>query len=225
MVRGAVFLSSMVCLATAGFAQNSANRAASPAASIPTASIPTAAPDTEPTVSAKWRQFEQETLWPLTLGAGAWNGAFSQITHSDPLYGVGAGALAERFGASTADVVTQNFFGDFVMASVLHENVIYERMGPAYGGIFKRAGHAISRAFITRSDSGGHTFNWSNLIGTAMSAGFSNIYYPAASRSGDATALHFGTSVLGGGFANLFPEFWPDFRGMLQRHHLFPRGH
>ena len=162
---------------------------------------------------------------PVTLGAGAWNAAFSQMTNSDPHYGGGVGALADRFGASTADIVTQNFFGDFVMASVFHENVVYERRGPLYGGIFKRAAYAVSRAFITRADSGGHTFNWSNLTGTAMSAGFSNLYYPAPSRTGSATAIHFGTSVVGGGFANLFPEFWPDFRGVLQRHHLFPRRH
>ena len=38
-------------------------------------------------------------------------------------------------------------------------------------------------------------------------------------------AIHFGTSLVGGGLANLFTEFWPDFRRMLVRHHLFPGSH
>jgi hypothetical protein len=219
MVRGVVIFWLLVCWAGPGFAQNSANRAASAAPNPP------ASPHTEPTVSAKWHHFVHETFRPLTLGASAWNAGFSQITNSEPRYGVGAGALADRFGAATADIVTQNFFGDFVMASVFHENVIYERKGPAYGGILKRASYAVSRAFITRADRGGHTFNWSNLTGTAMSAAFSNLYYPAASRNADDAAIEFGTSWAGSGLANLFPEFWPDFHGMLQRHHLFPRSH
>ncbi len=89
----------------------------------------------------------------------------------------------------------------------------------------KRALYAVSRAFITRADAGGSTYNWSNLTGTAMSAGFSNLYYPSASRNGGAIAIHFGTSLIGGGLANLYPEFWPGFRQMLARHHLFPAAH
>jgi hypothetical protein len=176
-----------------------------------------------PEISRNWANFSGETFAPLTALGGAFYGTFSQATNSDPRYGVGAEALGERIGASTADIATQNFFGDFVMASALHENVIYMRKGPGYGGIWKRAGYAISRAFIARSDYGGNTFNWSNLTGTAMSTGFSNLYYPPASRTSGAVAIHFGTSLAGTGMVNLFPEFWPDFKAMLQRHHLFPR--
>jgi hypothetical protein len=203
-----------------GFAQNGADR--SPLA--PGSTTPPAAPPT-PGVSEKWHSFVRETFSPLSLGAGAFNAGVSQAMNSDPCYGVGAGPFAERFGASSVDIVTQNFFGDFVMASALHEDTRYVRRGAAYGGKWKRGRYAISRAFLTRADTGGATFNWSNLTGTAMSAGVSNLYYPPASRTGGATAIHFGTSLIGGGLANLYPEFWPDFRRMLARHHLFPSGH
>jgi hypothetical protein len=201
----------------AALAQNSADRAAvAPDSTIPSSPTPA------PTVLEKWHFFVSETASPLALGAGAFNAAISQATNSDPRYGVGAGPFAERFGASTADIVTQNFFGDFVMASAFHEDTRYRRQGPAYGSVWKRTRYAISRAFITRADTGGDTFNWSNLTGTAISAGVSNLYYPAASRNGGAIAIHFGTSLIGGGLANLYPEFWPGFRSMLVRHHLFP---
>jgi hypothetical protein len=217
--RGAFAIVLPLWIALPALAQDNANRSA-----IPPPAVPPAAPVNAPAVPSKWKNFADETFTPLFLAAGAFNASLSQATNSDPRYGVGAGAWAERFGASNADNLTQNFFGDFVMASAFHENVIYMRRGPAYGGIWKRAGYAISRALVTGADRGGDTFNWSNVTGTAMSAGFANLYYPAASRTSGATAIHFATSLAGSGFANLFPEFWPDFRAMLERHHLFPRG-
>jgi len=142
------------------------------------------APVWHPTVSDKWQFFVQETFAIMTLAAGAFKAGLSQITNSDPRYGVGAGPYAERFGASTADIMTQNFFGDFVMASAFHEDTRYRRQGPAHGGIWKRTGYVVSRAFITRTDAGASSYNWSNLTGTTMSAGFSNLYYPPREPNG-----------------------------------------
>src|ERR1700745_1019739 len=180
-------------------AQSSADRTAIPDPKHP------AQPAPARNVSEKWNFFVKETFTPMTSAAGAFNGALSQITNSDPKYGLGAGPYAERFGASTADVVTQNFFGDFLMASVFHEDTRYVRRGQTYGGIRKRAVYAVSRAFLTQADSGGTTFNGSNWTGTPITAGVSNLYYPPASRTAGATATHFGTGVIGGGLANLFP--------------------
>jgi hypothetical protein len=203
-------------LGVCGFAQNSASTASSRPLSSP-------AVTSQSPVSRNWNHFVGETFAPLMPAAATFNGSLSQATNSDPKYGVGAGALGQRIGASAANIATQNFFGDFVMASAFHQNTIYMRRGPGYGGIWKRAGYAISRAFIAQRDRGGDEFNWSNVTGTAMSAGFSNLYYPPASRTGGATALNFGTSLAGSAFANLRPEFWPDFKAMLRRHHSFPR--
>lgn len=222
MIRAAAAVCVGLMGAVSGFTQNSANRAEAP----PPASTGAAGtqPGKEPKVSDKWKHFVKETFTPLSLASGAFNAGFSQATNSEPHYGLGAGAFAERFGASNADNLTQNFFGDFVMASAFHEDTIYVRKGPAYGGLWKRAAYAISRAIITRKDSGGDTFNWSNVTGTAMSAGVSNLYYPLVDRTAEGTAIHFATSFAGAGFANLYPEFWPDFRGALARHHLWPHG-
>lgn len=222
MKRWTVILMIGLSTSLSSLGEDSAERAITAPQSV---ASPELSPPHLATVSQKWHYFVQETVAPLTLESGAFNGALSQAMNADPRYGLGAGPLGERIGASTADVVTQNFFGDFVMASVFHEDVRYLRQGRAYGGIWKRAGYAISRAFITNRDTGGNTFNWSNLTGTAMSTGFSNLYYPSPSRTSGAIAIHFGTSLIGSGFANLYPEFWPDFRRMLARHHLLPVSH
>jgi hypothetical protein len=164
-------------------------------------------------VTGKFHNSISETAAPLTLVAGLFNATVSHLANSDPKYGVDSGAFADRFAASYIDIATQNFFGDFVMASVSREDPRYVRRGPQYR-FWSRARYAITRAFVIRTDAGGSGFNWSNLVGTAMSAGLSNAYYPRASRTGGATALHFVTSWIGTGLGDLAPEFWPDF----QRH-------
>ena len=167
----------------------------------------------------KWKNFVDETVSPITIGGGIFNGGFSHLTQSDPRYGKDSEAFAQRFAASVADIATQNFFGDFLLASALHEDPRYMRRGPQYGGIWSRTLYAISRAVIISRDAGGTTFNWSNVLGTAMSAGLSNAYYPSLSRTSGAMAIHWATSVAGGGFANLAPEFWPDFKQKVFKRH------
>jgi hypothetical protein len=85
-----------------------------------------------------------------------------------------------------------------------------------------RMGYAISRALVIRKDSGGNTFNFDNILGSAASSGFSNIYYPAASRNGSAMLMHFWTDVADNGFVNLAPEFWPDFKRKVFGHWMHP---
>src|SRR5579871_2265756 len=164
-----------------------------------------------PSVSEKWTHFEQETFAPMTLGAGAFNAAVSQATRSTPLYGRHWWpGYPKRFGSALGDIASQNFFGDFLLASAFHEDTRYVRRGPS-DKLVSRIGYAISRSVITRTDSGSGTFNWSKVLATAMIAALSNAYYPDASRNAHAAAMNWGTSVAGAGLANLMPEFWPDF--------------
>ena len=183
-------------------------------------------PETQPvpeapirTTREKWNHCLHETASWLTLGGGTFNAAFSQATQTDPKYGSGGGAFGERFGASLADIATENFFGDFVVASAFHEDPRYYRKGPGHP-LLSRAFYAISRAVVIRKDDGGNSFNFDNVLGNALSAGFSNIYYPPASRTVKGNLMHWGIDVADNGFVNLAPEFWQDFREkVLRRHH------
>ena len=171
------------------------------------------------TVKQKWQFFVEETFTPLTIVASAATGGESQATNTDPKYGVGHVALEKRLGAATLDNVTQNFFSDFVMASVLHEDTKYRRRGEQHG-FWSRVGYAISRAVVTRTNAGASTVNLSNFTGTALSVGLSNAYYPVSSRNLNATLINWGSSTASAGFGNLFPEFVPDFKRWLKRIHL-----
>ena len=179
-------------------------------------SILTPAP-APPSILEKWKLFETETFAPITLAAGAFNAGISQATNGAPKYGQGFWpAYTERFGAGIGDIASQNFFGDFVMASALQEDTRYVRRGPGLK-FWRRMEYAITRSVVTHTDSGAATFNWSNVIGSGMSAGLSNAYYPRQSRTAGVTLANWAVDVAGSGFANLFPEFWPDLRGWMSR--------
>jgi hypothetical protein len=173
-----------------------------------------------PSVSEKWNFFVSESANPLILVAAGPDAIASQLTRSAPLYGKHfwrKEAFLKRFGATLGDDVSQNFFADFVLASALHEDTRYVRKGPSRR-MWPRIGYAISRAVITRTDSGDTTFNWANVIGCAMSAGLSNAYYPAVSRTPSVGAVNWGTNVAGAGLSNLMPEFGSDVGHWMKRH-------
>lgn len=184
-------------------------------------SIQLAPPDEQPinTTQKRWTNFVHETAGPITVAGGAFNAVFSQLTDTDPQYGKGGSAFSKRLGASYADIAAQNFFGDFLVASAFREDPRYYRKGPGHSLIY-RAGYAISRAFVIRKDDGTNGFNFDNVFGSALSAGFSNLYYPPPSRTRGAFLSHFAIDIADNGFVNLAPEFWTDFRDkILRRHH------
>ena len=75
-------------------------------------------------VAGKFRNSLSETAAPLTLVAGLFNATVSHLANSDPKYGVDSGAYADRFAASYIDIAAQNFFGDFVVASISRRSPI-----------------------------------------------------------------------------------------------------
>ncbi len=119
-------------------------------------------------------------------------------------------AFLKRLGANVGDEVSGNFFSDFVLASAFHEDTRYVRRGPSHK-MWPRIGYAITRAVVTRTDSGEATFNWARVLGDAMSATLSNAYYPAKSRTATIGAVNWGTERLPSEIClNLMPEFGPD---------------
>jgi hypothetical protein len=173
------------------------------------------------TVTQKFALFAKETFDPFTFASSAAGAALSQIDNDNPKYGHGAGPYAERFGAAVADITTQNFFSDAVLASMLHEDPRYFRRGPEFG-IWNRVGYALSRIAITRTDAGKNRFNYSGIIGTGLGIGLSNAYYPDASVSAKEVVSRFGTSFAATALGNLLPEFWPDIHEKFL--HRKPRG-
>lgn len=172
-------------------------------------------------VKQKFALFAKETFDPFTFAASAAGAGISQTDNDDPKYGYGGRAYAQRFGAAVADVTSQNFFSDAVLASWWHEDPRYFRRGPEFT-FWYRVGYALSRAVVTRTDSGGRQFNYSGVVGMSVGIALSNVYYPPASVNGSEVARRFGTSFAATALGNILPEFWPDIHDKLFRHKAPP---
>jgi len=165
----------------------------------------------------KWRLFVKESVDPFAFFSAAAGAGISQWHNDDPKYGVGFKPYLQRFGAAQADLTSQNFFQDGVLASLFHEDPRYFRMGPGKT-VIRRIAYAMSRAAITRRDSGKDSFNFSGIVGMEMGIALSNAYYPPKSVNGQEVAERTFTSFTASALGNLLPEFWPDIKERLARY-------
>ena len=97
---------------------------------------------------------------------------------------------------------------EFVAPVITREDTRYYTLGR--GGFLKRAGYALSRAVVTRSDSGNEVFNASEVIGAGASAGLSSLYYPSRERSFANTGTEWGLDIGIDAGSFVLKEFWPD---------------
>jgi hypothetical protein len=140
--------------------------------------------------------------------AGAFAG-FGQTKDNPKSWGEESwGPFGKRFAASFADQTSENIMTEAVFPSLLREDPRYFRLGT--GGFFKRTGYAVSRIWVTRTDAGHRTFNFSEIMGAGASAGISNIYYPREDRTMSANLSRWGIMVGEDTFFNLLKEYWPD---------------
>jgi hypothetical protein len=127
---------------------------------------------------------------------------------SYPEFGHGAAAYGRYYWHSFADQAVGNYFTEAIVPAITREDPRYYTK--FHGSVLNRTGYAISRLFITRTDDGGRTFNFSEIIGNGAGAGVSNLYYPSRERTWTKTGQKWVTQVGLDGVFNVFKEFWPD---------------
>jgi hypothetical protein len=139
----------------------------------------------------------------------------AMLLNSDPELGRGIKGYGRYYWRTFVDGVSGTFFTEAIVPTITHEDPRYYTMGQ--GGFFRRTGYAISRAFVTKTDSGGTSFNWSEVAGNGLEAGLSNAYYPPQERGLNQTALNWATQMESAVLNHIFQEFWPDIRKNLFR--------
>jgi hypothetical protein len=135
--------------------------------------------------------------------------------NSDPELGHGAAGYGRYYWRTFVDGVSGTFFTEAIVPAITHEDPRYYTMGQ--GGFFRRTRYAISRTFVTKTDSGGTSFNWSEVAGNGLEAGLSNAYYPPQERGLSQTARNWGTQMESAVLNHVFQEFWPDIRKKVFR--------
>jgi len=161
----------------------------------------------------KFKVFVNQAISPAYIFASALSAAKNQATNSPSAPGQGWDAYGTRYGYSIARASSQAFFGNFVFASILHEDPrFFPESHPSFGRAIK---YSVKRLFVTRSDSGNDVFNASGFLGPLAAEALSNAYYPVHEQTGARTMERYGSDIawkLGG---NMFKEYWPTvFRGM-----------
>lgn len=154
--------------------------------------------------------------YPLMLLSTIYAG-FYQLENSHPEFGQGLAGYGRRLGTTYADEAIGNMLTEGFMPIVFHEDPRYFRL--AEGTKTHRALYALTRIFVTRTDAGGTSFNFAEVVGNGMAAGIGLSYYPDYRHYGDyiqSWGLACGTDA----GSQVLKEFWPDVkRWWYVRHH------
>src|ERR1700722_12558011 len=173
--------------------------------------------------------------WYLSLAA------ISQAENSEPGYGQGWEGYGKRFASAFADGAIENFMTSAVFPSLLRQDPRFFQSSE--GGFTHRTGYAISRIFITHTDSGHSQFNYSEIFGSAVAAAIStNTYHPqafithrydpttntvvdvhnASDRTLPNTFSVWGTQMGYDAITYAIKEFWPDIHRKMNKKHTQP---
>jgi len=149
--------------------------------------------------------------YPL-LGLAAFIASEGQLNNSHPEFGQGWAGYGRRVGTAYADQAIGNMLTEGLFPTMLHEDPRYFRRG--YGGFWSRTYYAATRVFVTRTDSGGTRFNFSEVIGNASGTAISNAYYPDGRNVVD-NVQKLGTQIGIDAVSQVLKEFWPDLKRKL----------
>ena len=139
----------------------------------------------------------------------------SMALKSYPELHQGVAGYGRYYWRAFADQASGSFFTEAIVPALTHEDPRYYTRG--HGGFFRRAGYALSQVVLTRTDSGGTTFNFSEIVGNGLEAGLSNLYYPPEERGMRKTAENWGSQIEAASLNNIIKEFWPDIRRKMFR--------
>jgi hypothetical protein len=146
--------------------------------------------------------------YPLVM-VGAIFAGFGQLGNQHPQFGQGMEGFGKRLGTGYADQAIGNMMTEAIYPAMLHEDPRYFRRGT--GTVKSRTWYALSRIFVTRTDSGGRRFNFSEVLGNATGVAISNLYYSDTRSAGENTeklATQLGTDAA----SQVLKEFWPDIK-------------
>lgn len=143
-----------------------------------------------------------------------------QLTNANPSFGQGMKGYGHYFITSYADWAIGDYMTEAVFPVMFHQDPRYFRQGTGSG--WSRLKHAVGQIFWTRTDSGGHAFNISEVGGNAAAVAISQSYYPdqrSASQAGGKLAIQIGVDMS----SNIVKEFYPDI--IKHMPHKKPAGH
>ena len=144
--------------------------------------------------------FDPVAMLGVSLAAG-----IEQATNAHSGYGQGAAGYSKRLAARFADGRSSDFLTHAVFPALLHQDPRYYYQGS--GSIKSRFVHAVTSAFVTRSDSGHAVPNTSYFLGDLSAGALANLYYPKADRGSRLVFTNAAVGLAGRIGTNLIREF------------------
>jgi hypothetical protein len=151
--------------------------------------------------------------WPVYLTSGLFASLY-QLEDQNHSFGQGMAGYGKRYATAYGDQLLGNLMTEGIVPSLLHQDPRYFRMG--VGSTKSRLGKALMQIVVTRTDSGGHMFNFSEWGGNAAAAAIANAYYPDTRTASD-NIQKLLVACATDAFSNLMKEFWPDVKTRLLR--------
>jgi hypothetical protein len=155
----------------------------------------------------KFELFLDKSISPPQILSSAAGAGISEARGTLAGYGQGGEGFGKRFGSSMASGASSHFFGTFLLPAVLHDDPRY--FVKLQGGFRSRAGYALRRAVVIRTDAGLEAFNWPGTLGPLAAEGLANTYLPDSERTVGKTFERYGIRIAFSAGNNLLKEYWP----------------
>lgn len=132
----------------------------------------------------------------------------SVAANSHSPYGPGMPGFGRYVGVSYTQDMTGEFFGTFLIPSLVGQDPHYHRMPDA--SIKRRAWHTVEQVVWTRGDNGKQMLNYADLVGFALDDAVSNLYVPGQQTHLSASVSRYGIALATAPIDNVITEFLPD---------------
>ena len=127
---------------------------------------------------------------------------------ADSPYGPGMKGFGRYVGVSYTQDITGEFFGTFLIPSIVHQDPHYHRMPNA--SIPRRIRHAIVQVVWTQGDNGKGMVNYGAVVGFAIVDELGNFYVPGQQTNLPASGERYVTGLASAPIENFVTEFMPD---------------
>jgi len=122
--------------------------------------------------------------------------------------GPGMTGFGKDVGISYSQDLTGEFFGTFLIPSIVHQDPHYHRLPGA--PIPRRIAHTIYQVAWTQGDNGKGMVNYADLVGFALDDAIGNLYVPGRDTDLSASAARYFTGLATAPIDNVITEFLPD---------------
>ncbi|MEA2541143.1 MAG: hypothetical protein QOH35_2509 [Acidobacteriaceae bacterium] len=141
----------------------------------------------------------------LTIGGLS---AISVASDSHTADGPGFRGFAKNAGVSLSQDMTGEFFGTFLIPSLVHQDPHYHRMPNL--PLHRRIVHVLDAVVVGQSDDGLPMFNYATVFGTICTNAMGNLYVPGRNNSFGSSTARIAISLATNPVGNAITEFVPD---------------